>query len=412
MKRVLSIIVCSVIIVYSLAGCSIDISNWISNKDLSFDKEKIEKSVVEANTQFAFDIFKELNKEDKGKNIFISPFSISAALSMTYQGANGTTKEVMSNALRYKEIDINILNESYKNLLRYLKQVDSKIELDINNSIWIREGENIKEDFLSVNREVFDAYIAEIDFSKEDAADKINNWISDSTKGKIKKMITSPISSQVVMYLINAIYFKGEWTEKFDKRKTFNSKFYTNEGKTKDVMMMYRKGNVEYVQGDDYRAVRLPYGNGKTSMYCILPNEDISINQFIEDMTQDKWEEIRKSVSETKDVILQIPRFKIEYGIKKLNDSLAALGMGEAFSINADFSGIREGIFISRVLHKAVIEVNEEGSEAVGVTVEENTKSAIMEKPITFIVNRPFVFIITDGETGTILFMGKLCDID
>lgn len=412
MKRVLSIMICSIIIVFSLAGCTIDISNLSLSKDLSFDKEKIEKSVVIANTQFAFDIFKELNKEDKGKNIFISPFSISTALSMTYQGAKGTTKDAMSNALRYKGIDIDILNESYKNLLRYLKQVDSKIELDINNSIWIREGENIKEDFLSVNREIFDAYITEIDFSKEDAADKINNWISDSTKGKIKKMITPPISSQVVMYLINAIYFKGEWTEEFDKRKTFNSKFYTSEGKTKDVMMMYRKGNVEYAQGDDYKVVRLPYGNGKTSMYCILPNEDIPINQFIEDMTQDKWKEIRKSVSETEDVILKIPRFKIEYGIKKLNDSLAALGMREAFSTNADFSGIREGIFISRVLHKAVIEVNEEGSEAAGVTVVEMVKTAVMEEPITFIANRPFVFIISDDETGTILFMGKLCDID
>ncbi|EOD01218.1 serpin family protein [Caldisalinibacter kiritimatiensis] len=183
------------------------------------------------------------------------------------------------------------------------------------------------------------------------------------------------------------------------------------KGNTKNIMMMLKDGDVEYAQGDDYKAVRLPYGNGDIAMYCILPKEDISINQFIENMNLDKWNEIRENVTETKDVILQIPKFKMEYGIKNLNDSLTALGMGEAFSMNADFSGIREGIFINRVLHKAVIEVNEEGSEAAGVTVVE-IKECAMPEPINFIANRPFMFIIADDKTGTILFMGKYCDVE
>lgn len=410
MKRMMHIMLCVILTISLLAGCSIS-SNQNSNQNLTFDKEKIDFDVVKGNTQFAFDVFKQLNREDSGKSIFISPLSISTALSMTYQGAKGTTKDAMAQALRYKDIDMNVLNESYKNLLRYLTQIDSKVELNISNSIWIRKGEEIKEDFLSVNRDVFDADANELDFSKEDSANKINEWISEATKGKIQKMISPPISPQVVMYLINAIYFKGDWTEQFEKKNTFSTKFHTEDGNTKDIMIMNRKGEVEYVKGDNYKAVRLPYGKEKVSMYCILPDKGVSINSFIEDMNIDKWKEIREGIIKTRDVTLQIPKFKLEYGIKNLNDSLTALGMGEAFEESADFSGIRENIFISRVLHKAVIEVNEEGSEAAGVTVVEMVESAVME-PITFIANRPFVFFIADDETGTILFMGKLSDVN
>ncbi|MCG8501873.1 MAG: serpin family protein, partial [Firmicutes bacterium] len=244
--------------------------------------------------------------------------------------------------------------------------------------------------------------------------DEINKWISDATKGKIQKMIAPPISQDVLMYLINAIYFKGEWTEQFDKKHTFSRKFRAGNGETKKVMMMSRKGEVAYGQGDDFKAVRLPYGNGKTAMYCILPDEAASINQFIAGIDGAKWNTIKKSLSQTEDVTVQIPRFKMEYGIKNLNDSLTALGMGEAFHGSADFSGIsgiRDDIFIGNVLHKAMIEVNEEGSEAAGVTVSEIQKTAIVE-PITFIGDRPFVFVIADEDTGTVLFVGKLWDVD
>lgn len=175
--------------------------------------------------------------------------------------------------------------------------------------------------------------------------------------------------------------------------------------------MMSRRGLVEYTSGDDYSAVRLPYGNGKTSMYCILPNDGININEFIKNMSLEKWNGIRKNISEVDEVVLQIPKFKLEYGIKNLNESLQSLGMGEAFSNQADFSGIREDIYISRVLHKAVIEVNEEGSEAAAATVVE-MKDAAAAEPIAFIADKPFVFIIADDTTGTILFMGKLLSVE
>jgi serine protease inhibitor len=401
MKRIVSILVCLILSTGFLAGCK---------TNTAYDLDKVSASVTNGNELFAVNIFKMLSAEDVDKNIFVSPLSISAVLTMTYNGAGSTTKEAMAEALNYKGVELETLNTGYKNLLAYLSNADRKVQLDIGNSIWIRKGEEIKDDFISVNKDHFSAQISEIDFQNSKAADTINNWISKATKGKIDKMLDSPISPDVVMYLINAIYFKGQWTKQFDKRRTFDGTFTTADGKQKEVKMMSRQDEVKYGKIDNTKIVRLPYGKEKLSMYCILPEEGININDFIQQFSNEKWKELKSSLAKTRDVILQIPRFTIEYGIKNLNDSLTALGMGEALSQFADFSGIRGGIYISRVLHKAVIEVNEEGSEAAAASVVETKESAAIE-PINFIADRPFVFIIADDVTGTILFMGKLIEV-
>jgi serine protease inhibitor len=374
-----------------------------------YDLQEIDSGIVNANTGFAFDIFKILNEEESGKNVFISPLSISTALAMTYNGARGSTKQAMADALGIGDADLSRVNTSFQNLIAYLNKVDKKVKLDINNSIWIRERENIQEEFLSNTGKYFNAFSEMLDFSKDESVQRINKWISDATRGKINKMLEPPISPDVMMYLINAIYFKGEWKQQFSEDRTYGGKFTSGNGTIQDIKMMSRKGKVEYAKGEDYKAVRLPYGSGKTSMYCILPDESINIDDFIFSMDAAKWNEVFTSPVETDDVTLGIPRFKMEYGIKLLNNSLISMGMGEAFSFNADFSGIREGIFISRVLHKAVIEVNEEGSEAAGVTVVEMKETSITE-PLTFIADRPFLFIIADDKTGTILFIGKMSE--
>lgn len=409
MKRCVALLLCIVMAAGLLTGCS---GKLVPNGQINiFDKDKISRETIEGNSRFALAIFKELDKDDSDRSIFISPLSISTALTMTYQGAGTTTKEAMAKALGYTSIEDGRINESYKNLLIYLRQLDRKVELDIGNSLWIREGEVIKEDFLAANRDIFDASVTSLDFAKKNSADQINQWISEATNKKIEKMVDSPIPSDVIMYLINAIYFKGDWAEQFDRKNTFNTQFHTGDGSSHEVMMMSRKGKVEYGKGDDFKAVRLPYGSGKAAMYCILPEEKISINDFIASLDTERWKAIKDSVSEQDEVLLRLPRFKLEYGIKNLNDTLTALGMGEVFTATADFSGIRKGIHISRVLHKAVIEVNEEGSEAAAATVVEMLESAAME-PLTFIADRPFLFVIVDDETGTILFMGKLNDVE
>jgi serine protease inhibitor len=406
MKRAVVLMMCVGLLCISIIGCS---SSGTSSFPGKYDMEKVSDKLVGANNGFSFDIFKKLIEEDGDKSVFISPFSISTALSMTYNGAATTTKEAMAKTLGYDGLELEVLNESYCNLISYLNNVDKKVKLDVANSIWIREGEQIKEDFISRNKELFNAEADMLDFSLESSVDTINRWISDATNGKIDKMLVPPISPDVVMYLINAIYFKGEWTRQFNPELTSDTVFTNGAGQKQAVKMMTRKGKTEYVEADGYKTVKLPYGSGKTAMYCILPEEGTDINEFAGRMDEEEWENIRNGVSETEDVILQIPRFKVEYGIKNLNDSLKVLGMEEAFSGNADFSGIREGIFISRVLHKAVIEVNEEGSEAAGATVVVMEECAGMN--ITFIANRPFLFIIAEEETGSILFMGKLSEV-
>lgn len=171
-------------------------------------------------------------------------------------------------------------------------------------------------------------------------------------------------------------------------------------------MNVGKKGEIEYGLGGGDKAVKLPYGNKKIAMYCILPENGVKVDDMIKNMDVDKWKEIKDSIKLTEDVELQIPRFKLEYGKKELKDSLAALGMGECFGENADFSGIREGLFISSVLHKAVIEVNEKGTEAAAATVVE-IKETMAGEQTTFIANRPFIFLISDSETGSVLFMGR-----
>jgi len=404
MRKLIVLILLAVLVPFSFTGCG-----GKSFPEVTYDIEKIDPRVPQRSAEFGLNIFRQLNTEDQDQSVFISPLSIATALTMTYQGAGGTTKEAMASTLNYKGIDMDVLNESCKNLLRYLQQADDNIELSINNSIWIKKGEAVNQGFINANSEVFDAYVSELDFSQDDAAGEINRWIDEATKGKIDRMLEPPIPADVVMYLINAIYFRGEWAEQFDKKNTFGALFQNGDGSTADVMMMSKKGRVDYAQGDDHKVIRLDYGSGKTSMYLVLPIER-PVNKFIADMTLSKWQSIKKSLAEEDEVLVQIPRFKLEYGIKELNDSLSALGMAEAFTGSADFSGIREGIFISRVLHKAVIEVNEEGSEAAGVTVVEMVESAAAD-PTTFIADRPFMFVIEENETGTILFMGKLWEM-
>jgi len=394
----------ALILILALAGCDLLPGGEAAHE---YDETKVSNEFIEGNNEFAWNIMKELNKEDEDENIFISPISISTALSMTYQGAGGKTREEMAEVLGYAGIEEELLRESYEEFLKYLVAMDPDIDLNIANSIWYREGEAIEEDFLEVNQQVFNAMVEEMDFSREEAADIINEWIGDATEGKIEEMLEGPIPPDVIMYLINAIYFKGDWTEPFDEEQSFEGEFTTITGEVQDIMMMKRNGEVEYGEGDHYKSVRMPYGEKEnTAMYAIMPKDGGDINEFVSTMNNKQWQEIKESIATTRDVELQIPRFEMEYGIKSLKDALVRLGMVDAFDMDADFEGIRPGIFIEEVLHKAVIEVNEQGSEAAAATVVIMEESGAPE-PLSFIADRPFLFVIANEEADSILFMGK-----
>ncbi|MDQ2085155.1 serpin family protein [Herbivorax sp. ANBcel31] len=379
--------------------------------------ENISDGFIDGNSNFAFDIFNQLNLEDGDKNVFISPFNISVALSMVYQGADSETKDEIAEVLGFDNLEIEDVNASYKYLLDYFDQLDNKIKINNANSIWLNslQGDVIKDDFQSVNEDVFDALVSSRNFNDQSVLNELNNWISSATEGMIENMLSS-INPEVLTYIISAIYFNGTWTEEFDADNSYEKAFYMEDGSSKDIMMMYKRSEIEYGEGDEYKAVRLPYGNGEVSMYCILPDEGTSINDFIEDMDVNMWNQIKNSISKRESVKLLLPRFEIEYGAKSIVDSLTALGMTNAFDAGlADFSNIFEiASYISDIQHMAVIEVNEEGTEAAAATVVIITPTAAgptIERP-EFIADRPFMFVIADDVNDTILFMGKLCDID
>lgn len=360
--------------------------------------------LAKPNNEFSWEIFNLINEEDSNKEIFISPLSISSMLTMALNGAEGTTKEAMEKALHYKGMALDEINAGYASLMKRIKNLDPRVTIEIANSIWARDSFQIKPDYIERNRDYLSAEVRSLNFDLPDAAAAINKWISDKTQNLITKMIDPPINPDVMMYLINAIYFKGEWTESFKEEDTTTEDFYAVDGKTDKVPMMKRTGKIHYSKQGSYSAVMLPYGNESTSMVVILPDGDI--NEFISSMDNEKWISLLNGLVPTGNLHLQLPKFKMEYGIKELKRVLTAMGMGEAFSDRANFTGIADNLCVSSVLHKAVVDVNEEGTEAAAVTVGTIVATSYVE-PVSFIANRPFLFVITDIEDGSILFMGK-----
>ena len=370
-------------------------------------KSQSPKNIPQAHNTFGFNSIKILVKEEGNKNVFISPSSIALALSMVYNGANGETKSAMQKTLQFQNLDISTVNQESLGLINSLKNPDPKVELSVANSVWARNGVDFKKDFLSVVGSYFNAEISTLDFSNSNAANTINAWVSKNTKGKIPSIVSPPIPDSMVMYLINAVYFKGSWTTEFDKKLTEDKNFTTADGVSKKHPLMRQRGDLPYLETEDFQSVNLPYGtNKRLSMYVFLKK---NLNNFVQTLDVNKWNDWMTQYKETEGTIL-LPRFKMEYE-KGLIPLLTKLGMGVAFQDNADFTGIGNNLKISEVKHKTYVDVNEEGTEAAAVTsIGMAPTSAIMPAQKTFYmeVNRPFFFVIRDNQTQEILFMGTI----
>ena len=392
------------IMLLCLFGCfDINIVRNIIGDALETNEDTDISSVASANTRFGFKLLQDLRERDPGGNIFISPLSISIALTMTYNGAVGETERAMAEVLEIDALDLSTINNSNKALRNSLENPDPKVEISIANSIWSRQGVEFKADFLERNREFFGAEIASIDFSSPQATATINEWVDINTNGKIEKIVDR-INPQTLLFLINAIYFKGNWQDQFDNSMTRTGTFHLPNGSEKRVQMMRREGEYPYLRGERFEATSLPYGDGRLSMYIFLPNRNSNLNKFLRDLNAENWEGWISQFQDRRHEMV-LPRFKLEYEVR-LNDTLESLGMGIAFGGGADFSGMGPSLFISEVRHKTFVEVNEEGTEAAAVTAVVGVKSL----PPAFRVDRPFFFAIYDTETETILFMGTVTE--
>ncbi|MCD5383933.1 serpin family protein [candidate division WOR-3 bacterium] len=375
--------------------------------------QELDARLVSANTRFGFSLFREIIRQDTDKNIFISPSSVAMALAMTYNGASGETRQAMADALKLEGMSLSEVNRANAKLMAMLEDPDPRVQLNIANSLWAREGIRFKPDFLKRNEKFYGARVTTLNFADPDAESIINSWVSEKTKGKIDKIVEN-IDPMAIMFLINAIYFKGNWTVEFDEEKTRDRPFYLLDGTEKKHPMMSQSGDYRYYRGDRFQAVRLPYGDNKRiGMYIFLPDKDSDIREFLQNLTAENWENWMAGFRMMEGNIV-LPRFRLEYEIN-LNDALKALGMEIAFDMaRADFTDMCEiphglNVFINKVKHKTFIEVNEEGTEAAAVTCVGIGITAIREK-FSMIVDRPFFFGITDDETGTILFIGAIVE--
>ncbi|MDR3060825.1 MAG: serpin family protein [Dysgonamonadaceae bacterium] len=365
---------------------------------------------IEQDNLFAWDLFKTLSGETEDPNIFISPLSVSMALSMTMNGAKGATREEMETALRISGFSEDEINEYCKTLREALLKADPLTQINIANSIWYHMGFPVENYFVQTNKIHFNAEVREVDFMDPQTTDRINRWCADNTNNKIPKIIDG-VSADVVMYLINAIYFKGMWRMKFEKNNTQLKPFYTAEGQSESVKMMKMTSEFNYTSDNQAGYLELPYGNNAFSMVVILPHEDKTIDDVVANLNADAWNRNLKTLGAVK-VNLELPCFKSECEYR-LPTVLNKMGMVIPFTRLADFRGISRGggLSISDVIHKTFIEVNEEGTEAAAVTVVSMfTSSSSQQQPpvIDFFVNKPFLYVIKENSTNVILFAGKM----
>jgi serpin B len=400
-------------------------TNLTAFADLPPDQLKL----AAANTGFAFDLLKQVAKEQPGTNIFISPFSISAVLQMAANGTVGGTRAEMRQVLRTTGLPPTSLNAAYQDLNQFLNSQSNGIMeltdlnwyhetlhrsnnvLNLANAIWYRNDYHLKPGFVSVSKHYFQTELGGVDFARPESAQTINDWAERSTHGKIKDIVQWPFDNALRVILANVIYFKGNWADPFDESETRPQPFHLATGKEKQVPMMWQKGEYNYQENADFRAMALTYVNPFQQMYVLLPRRNSSLKKLIAGLDGGIWQNTIYPQFKRRKGSLMLPKFNIEYGIK-LNSPLKALGMKLAFDDRrAEFSAMSdEFLYISEIKHKTFIEVNEKGTEAAAVTQFSLSKGGDRSPPFEMVVDRPFLFVIFNSYTKTILFLGVVYD--
>jgi len=392
------------------AACQNDNNSVQSKERKDIILSRSEQDIMNTGNDFAFSFFNQVCSSEKEKpNVFISPLSVSLALSMTANGAAGNTLTEMLTTLGFSfSPSLDALNSYHQKLTSALLDLDNTTQLGIANSIWIKQGFKVHDSFVEANKRWYDADVRELDFSSSTAKDVINAWCADKTNQRIKDVIEE-IPADARLYLLNALYFKGTWTSKFEKSKTLQEDFTNASGDKQKAAMMNQTATFNYTQNDNFAIAEFPYGNEAFSMVVLLPAESKTLDESLSGLTYENWKNWSAALRRT-ELEVKLPKFELKYD-KDLIEDMKALGMKEAFYADAaDFSKMSASdLFIGLLKQFTYLKVDEEGTEAAAVTVGGMMATSVGPSfTVAFHVNHPFVFMIKEKSTGAILFMGKI----
>lgn len=361
-------------------------------------------AMIKHSNSFGIELFREVALKDDN-NLMLSPLSASTAISMLLNGCDGETYTQIRDMLGYDGLTLDEINENYNSLVSQLLTVDPAVQLSLANSVWYRQDFDVKQTFLDRMNAAFKAKTEALDFLSPSALSTINNWAKDNTNGKIEKVLEE-INPDAVMFLMNALYFKGDWTYKFDKNLTAQRLFYPQNSNPKNVEMMHSEMPFRMYSGNGFRAIELPYGQQNFAMVVILP--DGPLNGYLESFSGNNWDVITASLDAMSPATAEVslPKFKFDFD-KVLNEQLKSLGMTDAFNpYAANLSGISDdNIYVDFVQQNTFVDVNEQGTEAAAVTTVGINYTSM---PESIVVNRPFIFAIRERTTNTLLFIGKV----
>lgn len=370
---------------------------------------------AEQNNKFAFDLYQNITEKTKG-NIFFSPYSISSALAMTYAGASSITELEMGQTLHF-DVNRPFFHHGFNTYsTQLLKNAKGNVELAVANQLWGEKTYELKEDFVNINRTAYNAALKPMDFKNEPEKERleINNWVASQTNGRINDLLPkNSITIDTRLVLTNAIYFKADWLKAFDEKKTKDSVFKQSETQKKETPFMHSLSFLRYFENNQFQMIGIPYRGNKQSMIVVLPKNGNKMTNVEKSINTSFLTKIGSS--SMKQVDLALPKFKLTLDLG-LNTHLKDLGMNEAFSTHADFSKMTptNDLWISDVVHKAFIEIDEKGSEAAAATAIvmaiESMAPSNSPQPKVFTADHPFLIYIIDNETKAILFMGRIVD--
>jgi len=373
----------------------------------------LDQRLIQAETRFGLGLLHAVRQaEEPGKNIFLSPASASLALSLTYNGARGGTQQAMAQALSVAGMTADEVNQANNALQTILANPDPKVRVEIANSLWYKQGLQVNKAFLETAQKHYRAEVQPVEFGRAGAEKPINQWVARATQDRIKSIIDQTKATDRI-YLINAIYFNGTWQEPFYEESTRPQRFTRADGTTKEHPFMNQGGHYRYLKGENFQAAGLPYGDGRMNLYVFVPDQGVPLGKFYESLTPENWDSWMSRFA-MKQGSVAIPKLKLEYE-KKLNDALTMLGMGVAFTGEADFDGLfannPEKLFISYVKQKTYLDMNEKGTEAAAVTVVAvPTGAPAPQERFALVADRPYFIAIRDDRTGAVLFVGSIVD--